>query len=63
MIETEGTKDAGVIGSEWETETIKQTPLGRGGKVGDIASIAVFLASNDSDWLTGEQLLAGGGVR
>lgn len=46
-----------------ETNTVKQTPLGRGGKVDDIARIAVFLASNDSGWLTGEQLLASGGVR
>ncbi|MEP6809970.1 MAG: SDR family oxidoreductase, partial [Chthoniobacterales bacterium] len=37
--------------------------LGRVGQPGDIASIAVFLASNDSAWLTGEQLLAGGGFR
>ena len=63
LIETEGTVGAGFIGSEMEANAVKQTPLGRGGKVGDIASIAVFLASNDSGWLTGEQLLAGGGVR
>jgi 3-oxoacyl-[acyl-carrier protein] reductase len=63
MIETEGTVSAGIIGSEMEKETVKQAPLGRGGKVGDIASIAVFLASADSGWLTGEQLFAGGGVR
>ena len=63
LIETEGTHGAGFIGSEFETNAVKQTPLGRGGKVGDIAKIAVFLASNDSGWLTGEQLLAGGGVR
>lgn len=63
MIETEGTVSSGIIGSEMEKETIKQAPLGRAGMVGDIASIAVFLASDDSGWLTGEQLFAGGGVR
>jgi len=63
IIETEGTQTAGVIGSEMETAVVAQTPLGRTGKVDDIASIAVFLASDDSGWLTGEQLLAGGGLR
>jgi 3-oxoacyl-[acyl-carrier protein] reductase len=63
LIETEGTHGAGFIGSDMEHEAVKSTPLGRGGKVGDIASIAVFLASDDSGWLTGEQLLASGGVR
>ena len=63
MIETEGTVGSGIIGSEMEKETVKQTPLGRGGKPDDIAKIAVFLASDESGWLTGEQLLASGGVR
>ena len=63
LIETEGTTGAGFIGSDMEKETVKQTPLGRPGKVADIAKIAVFLASEGSGWLTGEQLLAGGGVR
>lgn len=63
MVETEGTVSGGFIGSEFEKELVKQAPLGRTGKVGDIASIAVFLASEDSGWLTGEQLLATGGLR
>jgi 3-oxoacyl-[acyl-carrier protein] reductase len=63
MVETEGTHSAGFIGSDFEAGTVSQTPLGRIGQPTDIASIAVFLASNDSSWLTGEQLLAGGGVR
>jgi len=63
MIETEGTHAAGFIGSDFEAGAIAQTPLGRIGQPNDIASIAVFLASDDSYWLTGEQLLAGGGVR
>jgi len=63
MIETEGTHSAGFIGSDFEKGTIAQTPLGRVGQPGDIASIAVFLASDDSAWLTGEQIIAGGGLR
>ncbi|HJZ54200.1 MAG TPA: glucose 1-dehydrogenase [Gemmataceae bacterium] len=63
MVETEGTVSGGFIGSDLEKEFVKQTPLGRIGRVGDIATIAVFLASDDSGWLTGEQLLATGGVR
>jgi 3-oxoacyl-[acyl-carrier protein] reductase len=63
MIETEGTHTAGFIGSDFQTGIVAQTPLGRIGQPGDIASIAVFLASEDSGWLTGEQLLAGGGLR
>ena len=63
MVETEGAHSAGFIGSDFEAGAVAQTPLGRIGQPNDIASIAVFLASDDSAWLTGEQLLAGGGVR
>ena len=63
MVETEGTQSAGFIGSDFEKGTVAQTPLGRLGQPGDIASIAVFLASDDSAWLTGEHILAGGGLR
>src|ERR1700686_1650843 len=63
MVETEGAHSAGFIGSDFEKGTVSQTPLGRIGQPGDIASVAVFLASDDSAWLTGERLLAGGGLR
>jgi 3-oxoacyl-[acyl-carrier protein] reductase len=63
MVETEGTVTAGFIGSEFEKALIAQAPLGRTGRVGDIAPVAVFLASDDSAWLTGEQLLVTGGIR
>jgi 3-oxoacyl-[acyl-carrier protein] reductase len=63
VVEIEGTHSGGVIGSDFEKSIIAQTPLGRIGQPGDIASIAVFLASEDSAWLTGEQLLATGGLR
>ena len=63
IIETEGTHSAGFIGSDFDKGVVSQTPLGRIGQPGDIASIAVFLASDDSRWLTGDLLLAGGGLR
>jgi 3-oxoacyl-[acyl-carrier protein] reductase len=63
MVETEGTTTGGFLGSDFEKQLIAQAPLGRTGRVGDIAPIAVFLASADSGWLTGEQLLATGGIR
>jgi 3-oxoacyl-[acyl-carrier protein] reductase len=63
MVETEGSISAGIIGSDFHHEAVRSTPLGRIGQPDDIADIAVFLASDDSRWLTGELLLAGGGVR
>jgi 3-oxoacyl-[acyl-carrier protein] reductase len=62
MVETEGTHTAGFIGSDFEKNLVAQTPLGRLGQPGDIATVAVFLASDDSAWLTGEQLVASGGL-
>jgi 3-oxoacyl-[acyl-carrier protein] reductase len=63
MVETEGTHTGGFIGSDFEKFAIATTPLGRIGQVTDIAPIAVFLASDDSQWLAGELLLATGGMR
>jgi 3-oxoacyl-[acyl-carrier protein] reductase len=63
IVETEGTVSAGFIGSDFEKAAVAQAPLGRTGRPDDIADIAVFLASEDSRWLTGDQLLAGGGMR
>lgn len=63
IVETEGTRSGGFIGSDFEKAVLAQTPLGRIGQPGDIASIAVFLASEDAGWLTGEQFLASGGLR
>jgi 3-oxoacyl-[acyl-carrier protein] reductase len=63
MVETEGTHSGGFHGTDLEAALIAQTPLARIGQVGDIASVATFLASDDSAWLTGQQILAGGGLR
>ncbi|MEU8078858.1 glucose 1-dehydrogenase [Catellatospora citrea] len=63
LVETEGYQSTGVQGSDLETELVRQTPLGRAGQPEDIAAIVVFLAGDDSGWLTGEQLIASGGLR
>ncbi|HWW98372.1 MAG TPA: glucose 1-dehydrogenase [Edaphobacter sp.] len=63
MVETEGVHAAGFIGTDFEKNTVAQTPLGRIGQPKDIATVASFLASDDSNWLTGELVKAGGGLR
>jgi 3-oxoacyl-[acyl-carrier protein] reductase len=63
LVETEGTHAAGIIGSPFHQQAESQTPLGRIARPEDIAPIAVFLASGDSGWVTGETLLASGGLR
>ncbi|MEA1647621.1 glucose 1-dehydrogenase [Nitrospirillum sp. BR 11164] len=63
LVETEGTHTAGVVGSDIEHGFVAQTPLGRIGRPDDIAAVAVFLASDDARWLTGERLTASGGLR
>jgi NAD(P)-dependent dehydrogenase (short-subunit alcohol dehydrogenase family) len=50
-------------GSDFEKAMIAGTPLGRIGQPDDIARVALFLASDDSAWLTGERLMASGGYR
>jgi len=62
-VQTEGTDTAGLTGSDFVNSLVAQTPIGRIGQVGDIAPIAVFLASDESAWLTGELVLATGGLR
>lgn len=64
LIETEGTIRMGSTGgTEMEKWFLSQTPLGRIGKPDDIADVVVFLASDNSRWLTGEHLLTSGGHR
>jgi 3-oxoacyl-[acyl-carrier protein] reductase len=62
-VETDGAHKIGIIGSDFEKAMIDDTPLGRMGQPDDIARVAVFLASDDSAWLTGERLTASGGYR
>ncbi len=63
MVETEGVHAAGFIGSDFQKKTEADTPLGRIGQPGDIASIAAFLASDDSVWVNGQTIQAAGGAR
>jgi 3-oxoacyl-[acyl-carrier protein] reductase len=63
MVETEGTRSGGITESDMRKQVQAQTPLGRIGKPQDIASAAVFLASDDASWITGETLLISGGYR
>jgi 3-oxoacyl-[acyl-carrier protein] reductase len=60
-VETEGTHAVGMIGSDFEKQIVADTPLGRIGQPDDVARVAVFLASEDSAWLTGERIEAAGG--
>jgi len=59
--ETEGAHAAGVMGTEYKRQIIASTSLGRVGQPEDIARVAVFLASDDAGWLTGETIFANGG--
>jgi 3-oxoacyl-[acyl-carrier protein] reductase len=63
MVETEGVHAAGFIGSAFQKQTEAETPLGRIGQPDDIATVAAFLASDDSAWLTGQTIQASGGAR
>jgi 3-oxoacyl-[acyl-carrier protein] reductase len=62
VVITEGVNAAGIPGSDFEKEAVAQTPLGRTGLPADIAPAAVFLASSDSSWITGETLVISGGL-
>jgi 3-oxoacyl-[acyl-carrier protein] reductase len=63
VVETEGTHAQGIIGSDFEKHAVSQTPLGRVGQPDDVARVAVFLASEDSGWISGETIIAAGGLR
>lgn len=63
MVETEGLNATGIAASDFAQQIKAQTPLGRIGKPDDIAPAAVFLASSDAAWLTGETLFISGGFR
>ena len=63
MVESEGTHAAGFIGGDFQKNIEAQAPLGRIGQPEDVAKVAVFLASDESGWLTGERISASGGHR
>jgi 3-oxoacyl-[acyl-carrier protein] reductase len=61
-VETEGTHSSGIMGSDFEEKLIASTPLGRIGQPEDIARVAVFLASDEAAWITGEKISVSGGI-
>jgi len=63
MVETEGTRSAGIAESDMRKQVEAQTPLRRIGQPQDIAGAAVFLASDDAAWVTGETFVISGGYR
>jgi len=63
LTDTEGNRSAGNTEGDFLAMAIARTPLGRVGQPDDIADAAVFLASNDSRWITGEVVPVGGGIR
>lgn len=63
MVVTEGVVSAGFDQGDFRKQVEAQTPLGRIGQVDDVAPAAVFFASTDSQWITGETLRIAGGLR
>ncbi|GAB3721949.1 glucose 1-dehydrogenase [Amycolatopsis oliviviridis] len=61
--DTEGTRAMGYAGSDQEAQAIAATPLGRSGTPGDYGPLVAFLASDDARWITGDVILASGGLR
>lgn len=62
IVDTEGSNSAGFIGSEAEKKFVATTPLGRTGQPEDIAKVAVFLASDEAGWITGQKISVTGGI-
>lgn len=63
LIITEGVQGAGFEGGDFQKMVEAATPLGRVGLPGDVAPVAVFFASDDSRWITGETIRVAGGFR
>jgi len=63
MVVTEGVRTAGILESDFRKQMEAQTPLGRIGQPQDISPAAVFFASEDAAWITGETLVIAGGLR
>jgi 3-oxoacyl-[acyl-carrier protein] reductase len=63
MVETEGWHAAGIAGSDLHKQQESATPLGRIAQPEDIAKAAVFFASGDAGWVTGQTLILAGGIR
>ncbi len=62
VVDTVGSREAGFIGTEAEKDMISKTPLGRTGQPADIAKVAVFLASDQANWINGQKISVTGGI-
>jgi 3-oxoacyl-[acyl-carrier protein] reductase len=62
-VETEGAHSAGIVGSDFQKQLVADTPLGRFGQPEDVARVAVFLASEDAGWITGDRITVSGGLQ
>ncbi len=62
LVDTEGTRAAGTVGGSYDEQIAKSIPLGRIGRPGDIGPVAVFLASDDARWISGDTVFAAGGA-
>ena len=63
MVETEGLHSVGIAESDFRRTVESHTPLGRIAQPEDIARAAVFFASDDGGWVTGQTLIVAGGQR
>jgi 3-oxoacyl-[acyl-carrier protein] reductase len=63
MVLTEGLNSSGIEGSDFRKTVEARTPLGRLAQPEDIARTAVFFASDDAGWVTGQTLIVSGGDR
>lgn len=63
MVETEGTHQIGIIGSDFQKQIAANTPLGRIGRPDDIADVVSFIVSDDARWVTGQLIKVSGGDR
>lgn len=62
-VDTEGARTIGAMSDTSRAAHIQRTPLGRIGSPADIAAMAVFLASDEAGWVTGEVIAVSGGLR
>lgn len=62
VVDTQGTRSAGIIDSDLANQMAASSPLGRSGKVDDVTGLAVFLASHEAKWMTGQVISISGGL-
>ena len=60
-VQTEMLKENLLINEDMKNTVLSRTPMGRIGEVDEIANVAVFLASDDASYITGQCIYADGG--